>query len=424
MLRPNPHKLRLSDFEMEVGASPSNADDEKISLRLSHCSKSSGLRPGKSPPFQWSHVIPTHRREQAIEGMLMGGAVADAISLSRDGLHPRISLKLFGRSPIHFQFQPGMGVTSQRTHQMLMTIQAMLESKTDKELFANSLRNRIAWYQRAFPWQHAKQHIAKIYQRLFRIVSDDSMKTGFADDPLLRSVVLAVMLQGNMNSSSRWFQKCVEVSHLDNLALHAGVLVGYAAQIAQIVDPVNFDPLQAIDRLQASTDEPKLSWMLNEMRESLSENRSVAYVARQFGWADGIPSDLFATSIMGIYAWLRHPKNYRNCIERSSLLGGACGDVAVLAGSLSGIHLGKDRIPNSWLQRLTMFPYSKHWQELAIERVKDWPHGVEDIQRASGVPSLFLGQIVRNLSGTVFRTIHAMIRLPMQLTQFSVGNRS
>ena len=250
------------------------------------------------------------------------------------------------------------------------------------------------------------------------------MKTGFADDPLIRAVVLAVMLQGNMNSASRWFQKCIEVSHPDNLALHAGILVGYAAQIAQIVDPVNFDPLHAIDKLKASTDEPTLSCMLNEMREFLSENRSVAYVARQFGWANGIPTELFATAVMGIYAWLRHPKNYRNCIERSALLGGACGDVAVLAGSLSGIHLGKDMIPKSWLQRLTMFPYSNHWQELAIERVKDWPHGVEDIQRASGVPSLFLGQIVRNLSGTVFRTIHAMIRLPMQLTQFSLRNRS
>lgn len=408
---------------MEFGTSTEHATGKKISLRLSHGSKSSGLGPEKAPPFQWSQVILTHRREQAIEGMLLGCAVADAISLSRDGLDPRISLKLFGRTPIHFQFQPGLGVTSQRTHLMLMTIQAMLASKTDKELFAKLLRNRIAWYQRAFPWRHAKQHLAKVYQRLIRKIGDDSMKTGFADDPLIRSVVLAVMLQGNVSSASRWFQKSIEVSHLDNLALHAGILVGYAAQIAQIVDPVNFDPLQAIDRLQASTDEPKLSRMLNEMREFLSENRSVAYVARQFGWADGIPTELFATAVMGIYAWLRHPKNYRNCIERSALLGGACGDVAVLAGSLSGIHLGKDTIPKSWLQRLTMFPYSKHWQELAIERVKDWPHGVEDIQRASGVPSLFLGQIVRNLSGTVFRTIHAIIRVRMQRTQFSVRHR-
>ena len=134
MLRPQPHKLRLRDFAMEVGASSAHATGKKISLRLSHGEKSSGLRPGKAPPFQWSQVIPTHRREQAVEGMLLGGAVADAISLSRDGLHPRISLKLFGRTPIHFQFQPGMGVTSQRTHLMLMTIQAILESKHEADM--------------------------------------------------------------------------------------------------------------------------------------------------------------------------------------------------------------------------------------------------------------------------------------------------
>lgn len=409
---------------MEVGAASEHESGEKLGLRLSHSSKSSGLRPGKPAPFPWSQVIPTLRREQAVEGMLLGCAVADAISLSRDGLHPRISLKLFGRTSMHFQFQPGKGVTSHRTHLMLMTIQAMLVSKTDKDLFAKSLRNRMTWYQLAFPWRYAKQLIANVYPRLFRKRDDDSMKTGFADDPLIRSVVLAVMLQGNMNSSSRWFQKCIQVSHVDTLALHAGTLVGYAAQLAQIADTVNFDPLKAIDCLIASTDEPSLSCRLNEMRKFLSENRSVAYVARRFGWTDGIPAELSATAVMGIYAWLRHPKNYRNCIERSVLLGGACGDVAVLAGSLSGIHLGKVTIPKSWLQGLTMFPYGQQWQELAIERVKDWPHGVEDIQTAPGLPSLVLGQIARNLSSTVFRTIHAMIRFPTQLTRFSLRTRS
>jgi len=424
MLQPQSHKLRLKEFAMELGDASELESGKKLGLPLSHNSNSSGSRPGKPAPFPWSQVIPTRRREQAVEGMLLGCAVADAISLSRDGLHPRISLKLFGRTPMHFQFRPGKGITSHRTHLMLMTIQAMLVSKTDKDLFAKSLRNRMTWYQLACPWRYAKKLIANVYRRLFRKPNDDSMKTGFADDPLIRSVVLAVMLQGNMDSSSRWFQKCIQVSHMDTLALHAGTLVGYAAQIAQIANPVNFDPLKAIDSLIASTDEPSLRCMLNEMRKFLSENRSVAYVARHFGWTNGIPAELSATAVMGIYAWLRHPKNYCNCIERSVLLGGACGDVSVLAGSLSGIHLGKVTIPKSWLQGLTMFPYSKQWQELAIERVKDWPHGVEDIQKAPGMPSLFLGQIVRNLSSTVFRTIHAMIRLPMQMTQFSLRSRS
>jgi len=132
MLRPRRHKHKTSRIEPEP--------DEEIQpgLRLSHRQSVDGQKSTRSSPMAWNIAVPTHQREKVTEGLLMGCAVAEALSLARNGVHPRVGLKLFGRNPLHFQFQPGIGVTSHRTHALLMTFQAMLQSKTDPKIFSSS----------------------------------------------------------------------------------------------------------------------------------------------------------------------------------------------------------------------------------------------------------------------------------------------
>ena len=107
-------------------------------LRLAHKQTVDGQKPARSSPLPYNIIVPTQRRERATEGLIMGCAIAEALSLARTGLHPRVGLKLFGRNPLQFQFQPGIGVTSHRTHALLMTFQAMLQSKSDPNIFAKN----------------------------------------------------------------------------------------------------------------------------------------------------------------------------------------------------------------------------------------------------------------------------------------------
>jgi ADP-ribosylglycohydrolase len=416
MLRPWPVK-NDPNYNRDPGSKGKNPHG----LRLKHPGKSQGSSPSKSSPVPWSVVVPTHRRESAVEGLLLGCAVAESLSLTRDGMHPRLGLKLFGRAPLSYQFVPGVGVAGDRTQALIITIQAMLLSKTDSNVFASQISKRIAWYQRAFPFQHISAHWKR---RKTKDGESESMSLGVGDDPLVRALAMSVMLQGCTDSALRWFQNSVAISHSDSLALHASVLLGYAAQLAQVVEPANFNSKEALDQLINCTDEPRLKGMLVRMSEFLSERRSIAYVAREFGWADGLPGEIYPSAAMGLYAWLRHHQSYRQCVERTVLLGGQCRGAAAVAGALSGIQLGKKHIPSKWLKGLSLYPYNKAWRENLIERVKDWPHGVEDIQRAHGVPSHIAGQILRNSFVSLFHGIHAALRFPMRLTLFSVKKRS
>jgi ADP-ribosyl-[dinitrogen reductase] hydrolase len=392
-------------------------------LRLSHNGKLDGDKLLRSSPIPWNIVVPTHRRERATEGLLLGSAVAEALSLPRHGLHPRVGLKLFGRNPLHYQFVPGVGTTNHRTHSLLMTFQAMLQSKATPSLFASNLRRRIAWYQRSFLLRHIYTHGKRLVTRMRKLPIADSVTVGLADDPLVRSLVMSIMLQGCADSGTTWFQSGIGVSHSDTRVLNASLLVAYAAQLAQMVDQQNIVPTEIVARLVAVTEDSEFRSVLMEMNDALVQNQSMATFAKQQGWANGLPNDVFAAAIIGIYAWLRHPKRFRNCVERTILLGGACSNAATIAGGLSGISLGRRGIPNEWVRNLSIYPHNSKWREGLIERVKDWPHGVDDIQSTAAMSSSFFGQLVRNGVFSGFRILHGMIRLPMRLSQFSVEKR-
>jgi ADP-ribosylglycohydrolase len=355
--------------------------------------------------------------------MLLGCAVGDALSLHRAGMHPRVAIKIFGRNPLQYRFQPGVGVTSDITHGLIITIQSMLRSRTDKNRFAYQLGSRLAWYQRSHPGRYLAHMIGRSGIRFRKGQHDDSLSIGIADDPLVRCIPVAIMLQGSTDSLSRWFQQCVEVSHADPKALHASVLIGHAAQIAQVAELEHFDSLEAMNMLIESTDDVELIDQLQKLHDFLADGKSVSYVARMLGYENGVPSNLYAIASIAVYAWLRHARSFRKAVEKSVLLGGCCGDVAAIVGALSGILLGKQAIPEAWLQSLTLYPYGNQWKEELIDRIKDWPHGVEDIQQAKSAPSMIGGQIIRNCSNGMFRLLHAGIRFPITLTQFSIGKR-
>lgn len=417
MLRPRRRRYTADYSESESGQTPPRG------LRLSHRARVDGEKLSRSSPLPWNIVVPTHRRERATEGLVLGCAVAEALALPRHGIHPRVGLKLFGRNPLQYQFVPGVGATNHRTHALLMTFQSMLQSKADPSLFASNLRKRIAWYQRAFPLRHIHTHSKRFIDRWCKLQPDDSLTVGLADDPLVRSLVMSVMLQGCAESGTTWFQLGVGVSHSDARVLHASLLVAYSAQLAQMVDQQNLVPIEIIDQLAGSAEDAEIRSLLMEMKDALTQNQSVAAFAKQQGWSNGLPNDIFVAAIVGVYAWLRHPKRFRNSVERTILLGGACGSAATIAGALSGISLGKRGIPNEWLRRLSTYPHNSKWREGLIERVKDWPHGVHDIQSTAAMPSSIFRQLMRNGVFAGFRILHGLIRMPMRLSQFSVKKR-
>ncbi len=394
--------------------------DIELEAQPSDLTKESDHQPS-APIASWGWVASSSRRENALEGLLYGCAIGEGLAMARDGYSRRQALKVFGRTPIQFRFIPGVGVSDERLHSVLMTIQSILESRADHRTFVRKLRRRRRWYLLSAP----VRWLFRACQPRINFSSQSvPMPKSLAGDPLPRAAAISLTIQGSQHAYS-WVEGSTRITTKQTGATEAAMLVANAMQLAQMLDPNDkpFTSLQALETLIGSTDEGKLRTMLVSLSPMLEKRYSVARAARAMGWGNGIPNDLRAIAVMGVYAWLRHPFRFRFAVERAVLLGGACSATAAIAGALSGAALGTRRIPREWLSRVSMFPHDDIWREGLIHRVKDWPHGVEDIRNAHAEQTYLLGQLGRNWLYALFRLIHLAIRLPARLTPYRSRKR-
>ncbi|XZE32095.1 ADP-ribosylglycohydrolase family protein [Pirellulaceae bacterium SH501] len=371
--------------------------------------------PSRETSVSWRWVASSSRREKSAEGMILGCAIGEALALPRDRMPRRRALKIFGGTPTRFQFQPGVGVPGERTHGLLMTVQAMLESRADHRAFGRKLRRRMAWYRLSFPIRTLGRWVRPSLPAKGRV----PMPRGLASDPLIRGVPISLLIQGSQHAQP-WVEQSTRLSVNDGRGEEACLLIAHATQLAQMMDPSEtpISPIDAFAKLESTTEDAELQKGLERLRGCWKQGHSVLRAARTMGWEKGIPPDLRAIALIAIYAWLRHPNRFRLAVERTVLLGGECAAAAALVGALSGTALGKRGIPPEWLKRVSLYPHDKDWREDLINRVKDWPHGVEDIQKARSQPSLVLGQLMRNVSFSLFKVIHLAIRIPSRLVPY------
>lgn len=371
--------------------------------------------------LSWQWVASSSRRERCFEGMLLGCAVGEALAISRNGLSRRRAFRLLGRTPLRYQFAAGRGIPSDRTHSLLMTVQAMLQSRADHRSFGRHLRSRVRWYRIGAPIRSLGGTLAALRDGL----RGASMPARLASDPLIRAAAIGLLIQGNQHAN-RWIEASTKQCSSIELSTSVAMLVANAIQIAQRSDSseVPISPFTALDCLIEETDDQFLKDQLTKLRKPLAAKKSVSLTAASFGWIDGIPPALDAVAIMAIYSWLRHFSRLRLAVERAALLGGECNAVAALTGAMSGATLGKRAIPPEWLENLSFFPHEKAWRKNIVSRVKDWPHGVEDIQQASAQPSQILGQVVRNCVIGCFSALHFVLRLPARLMPLPPRSKS
>lgn len=347
--------------------------------------------PGVSP-ISWSTIIPASRRQESIEGVLMGCAVAEALSVLYSSLDPKTARAMSSKS-IRV-WTPMAALPGSRTHSIVMTIQAILQSKANIDEFGDALRVRISWYRASRPWWALRNPRGAVGSssegREFRSID--------GNDSMVRAALLSVVLQGHNSSALRWVQRSTMLSHEDALVSHAAMLVAITMQCAQMKRTSSaVDPKDLLRLLGDTTQLEALKQRLHALEGHLQRGDSLHRAARGLGYRRGVTDHVVDQSLLAIYAYCAHHGSYRECIEEVIKLPGSTMGVAALAGALVGVQNGVQDIPVAWRERVTMTPYDDEWISRYVERVQDWPHGPEDIQRTELLPSRYMGQMVRNL---------------------------
>jgi hypothetical protein len=342
-----------------------------------HGEVSGAGRIGWESPFSWSTIVPSMRRQESIEGVLLGCAIGEGLG----GLSKR-----WRRDVVRYR---GGLRSGYRAEGMIVTIQSLLLSQAATENFCRNLSRRLGWYRWSMP---VRTSISRWFTR-----------GGFAgNDPLVRAMLLSVVMQGHHEGVLRWVHKSTQLTHRDGLNTQGSFLVATAAQCAQFHGTkYSVEPAKLLGRLAQATQSRELSQRLNALQHRLDKGDELREVVVSLGVKGGWRDHLIGNALLGVYVYAKHSEGMLEGMQELLRLPGNLGGVAAIYGGLVAVHGGCKGIPPGWLEGLSMYPYSDGWVQGYVDRCLDWPHGPEDIQDTAALPSYPIGQFFRNLARVV-----------------------
>lgn len=350
----------------------------------------------------------------AVVGCLLGQAVGDMMGLPAENLGPRRIARLFPTfDRPRFLFGRGMG-SDDTEHACMTAVAVALSSmgphahpyrpQPDAYEYADVFRSNLALFLRL--WFVAGPPgiglaTLKACLKLWLFLPRSGVFSA-GNGPAMRAAIIGVATEAQAESwRAEWVKGSTSLTHTDPKALVGALAVACAAALA-VRTRVGSPPTAAalLDEMRPdwdylSDDEPQATHaafdefrqLLSRVEEAVQAQRSLPEFAADLKLARGVSGYMYHTVPVAIFAFLRHPDDYRAAVEGVIRLGGDTDTVAAITGALVGARVGKAGIPKAWLERHRDWP----WTASRIERL-----GSRLASRMNGLPQpLRRGDLVR-----------------------------
>lgn len=355
----------------------------------------------------------------AVVGCLLGQAVGDMMGLPAENLSPRRVAKLFPNlDRPRFLFGHGMG--SDDTEHACMTAQALLRSGGDRHRFRRSLAWRLRWWFLAGPAGIGKATLLACLKLWLGVPSHKSGVNSAGNGPAMRAALLfaAVDCPDEPNHLEcfydtpfrPWLGDSTFLTHQDEQAILGAYAVRAAAGLASRERDQPVEASHFLDRFRVllSVRPSDIERNLNALVVAFEANKSVVEFAAELKLTRGVTGYIAHTVPVAIYAFLKHPDDYRTAVESVIRLGGDTDTVAAITGALVGARVGKAGIPKEWLDRWADWPRSVAWMEkLALKLAEgNWREAPQP-----AVPLAWWAIPLRNLLFFLVVLVHVFRRL-------------
>jgi hypothetical protein len=115
--------------------------------------------------------------------------------------------------------------------------------------------------------------------------------------------------------------------------------------------------------------EPEWQNSITNLQVALGDKLGVREFAVRSGLARGISGYALHVAMMAIYAWLRHPGDYRTALISVLECGGDTDTAGAITGAICGASVGSLGIPNDWVQALSDWPRSSSFMLQVAKRL-------------------------------------------------------
>jgi len=349
--------------------------------------------------------LPCIDLQERFAGLLLGTAVGDALGLPAENLSTeKIRKRWNGRWKMRFIFSKGM--VSDDTEHTLMVAQALLEQPENATEFERALAWKFRWWFAGLPGGVGLA-TAKACIKLWMGFSPGKCAVISAGSgPPMRSAIIGAYFATEPEQRKAFVLASTRLTHRSWQAETAALAV--AESVALALTNQHRDDANVLDVLATLSGESEWQNITSRIKTSLAAGHSVSDFVGGLNLKRGVTGYSLHVVPVALYAWLRHPDDFRTALSTALDCGGDTDTVGAIVGALSGSVVGKTGIPIDWLNGVWEWARSVSFMEKVAAKLA----GQQSSRKPAGSVSCFWPAIIlRNVFFLGVVLIHGFRRL-------------
>lgn len=279
-------------------------------------------------------------------GLLLGTAVGDALGLPAEGIS-RGRIQRMWRGQWRHRFLFGHGMVSDDTEHTLFVAQALLTHPHDVIAFQRCLAWKLRLWLLGLPAGIGLATLKAILRLWIGFPPDRSGVRSAGNGPAMRSAIIGAYFADDATQRRALVSATTRLTHTDPRAETAALAVAEAA--AWSVNR-NFSPETWLAHMPSLGSDEEWAVICGQLTAGLAAGQSVSEFAATLGLTRGVTGYAYHSVPVAIYAWLRHPDDFRSALTVALNCGGDTDTVGAIVGALMGAKEGRRAIPQEWLE--------------------------------------------------------------------------
>ena len=343
--------------------------------------------------------------EDRFAGLLLGTAVGDALGLPAENLSAeKIHKRWNGKWKMRFIF--GKGMVSDDTEHTLMVAQALLEHPDNANEFQRALAWKFRWWFAGLPGGVGLATAKSCIKLWMGFPPEICAVVSAGSGPPMRSAIIGAYFASKPKQRKAFVLASTRLTHRSWQAETAALAVAESAALAMANQ--HGDASKVFDALAVLSEESEWQSIIFKMKTSLAEAHSVSDFVRSLNLKRGVTGYSLHVVPVALYAWLRHPDEFRTALGAALDCGGDTDTVGAILGALSGAVVGKKGIPIEWLAGIWEWPRSISYMQKIAERLTEQNSSEKP---AGSIGCFWPGIVLRNVVFIFTILVHGFRRM-------------